>query len=219
MEKGWKRDYSRYKEYFLNIWRVYNTKPSLKIYLELILSLSTVAVFAVFAIKPTVLTIIELNKEISSKEETISKLKQKIKNLQTANLVLQDEGSRLQAIDEAVPNEAATEVLVRQMETLSNQNSTQMISFSVSDVNLVGKKDTKRKAGDLVSLPESSSELGFTLSVTGTYQNLINFLKSIETLRRPLKIDSFLINANVSSGTKVLTLIVSGRVPYLPMEQ
>ena len=74
MEKGWKRDYSRYKEFFLNIWRVYNTKPSLKIYLELILSLSTVAVFAVFAIKPTVLTIIELNKEISSKEETISKL-------------------------------------------------------------------------------------------------------------------------------------------------
>ena len=78
MESGWKQNSSRYRELFKNLIRLYNTKPNIKAYLELILTISTVIVFALFAIKPTILTILDLNKEINSKEATVSKLKQKI---------------------------------------------------------------------------------------------------------------------------------------------
>lgn len=219
MENEWKKNYSRYKEFFLNIWRLYNTKPSLKIYLELILSLSTITIFALFAIKPTILTIIELNKEIVTKQETISKLRQKIKNLQTANLILQDENLTPQIIDDAIPDDAATETLVKQIELLSSQNSVQILSLSVSDVNILGKNDVRKKSTKTINLPEGSNELEFTFSVTGSYINLINLLKALETLRRPIKIDSFLINANISSGSKILTLTISGRVPFFNHEK
>lgn len=215
METGWKKNYSRYREFFLNIWRLYNTKPSLKIYLELMLSMTTIAVFALFAIKPTVLTIIELNKEIKTKEDTISKLNQKIRNLQTANMLLQSEENRLPLINEAIPSDDSTEILVRQIEILSNQNSVQLLSFSASDVNLVGKKEIKKKSGDLISLPEGGNELEFAFSATGSYANLTNFIRAIENLRRPVKVDSFLINANIANGTRVLTLTVAGRVPFV----
>jgi len=78
MANSWKDNYARYKDFFLNILRVYYAKPNIKIYLELILSLTTIVIFSIFAIKPTVLTIIELNKEIQAKEETVRKINQKL---------------------------------------------------------------------------------------------------------------------------------------------
>lgn len=219
MESGIKKNYTRYREFFLNIWRLYNTKPSLKIYLELILSISTIAVFAVFAIKPTVLTIIDLNKEINAKEESVLKLKQKVKNLQIANNILQTEESKLLLIDQAVPSNPTPETLIKQMETLASQSLVQLLSFSISEVNLVGKKEIKKKSSDLISLPEGSSELSFTFSATGQYINLLNLVKGMENLRRPIKIDSFLLNANVSETNKDLTLTIAGRVPFIYYEK
>lgn len=211
----WKKGYSKYREFFLNLWHLYSTKPSLRVYLELTMSLATVAVFAVFAIKPTILTIIELNKEITSKEETVSKLKQKVNNLQLANNILQSEEYRLSLIEQSIPNMARPEILIRQLESLANQNSVQIRSVSVSEVNLAGKNDEKKKLGDFASLPEGSGELAFNFSVTGQYSSLLNLLKNIEGLRRPVKIDSFLFNATVSDLGKTITLDIVGRVPFL----
>ena len=149
----------------------------------------------------------------------ISKLKQKINNLQIANATLQTESSRLHIIDEAVPNTVSAETLIKQIEILAAQNSVSILSFSISDVNLVGKKEVKKKSGDLVSLAEGSNELQFTFSSHGSYQNLLNLIKNVENLRRPVKIDSFLLNANVSEIGKVLTLTVSGRVPFIIYEE
>jgi len=80
MNDNWKKGYSRYKELFLNTIHLYYSKPNIKIYLELILSITTIICFSLFAIKPTILTIIQLNKEIKSKEETLAKINQKISN-------------------------------------------------------------------------------------------------------------------------------------------
>ncbi len=50
MQTGWKKDYTRYKDFFLNVLNAYNNKPNLKIYLELFLSLTTIVAFSIFAI-------------------------------------------------------------------------------------------------------------------------------------------------------------------------
>lgn len=215
MAVGWKKDYLRYKDFFLNIVRLYKNKPNFKIYLELVLSLSAIVIFSIFAIRPTVITIIELNKEIRAKEETVSKLKQKIKNLQTASITLQSETARLPLITQAVPKLASPEVFIKQIESLAAQEGLSILRFSASDVLIVGKKDDIIKSKDFSNLEGSSDELPFSVSVTGPYLNLFNFLKSSEKLRRPIKVDSFTFSSSVTDSEKVLTLTITGRVPFL----
>jgi len=95
MAQTWKRDYTRYKNFFLNVLSIYNSKPNLRVYLELVLTLGTIIMFVIFAIKPTILTIIDINNEIKNKEAIISSLEKKITDLQTASSILQKEESNL----------------------------------------------------------------------------------------------------------------------------
>lgn len=219
MAIGWKKDYLRYRDFFLNVLRLYKSKPNFSIYLELILSLFSIVIFAIYAIRPTVITISELNKEIKTKEETVAKLKQKITNLKTASLALQTEASRLPLITQAVPDSASPESFVKQIETLSTQNGVSITRLSIFDVLLVGKKEDIIKSKDLENLSGNADELPFSLSVSGPYLNLSTFLKSIESLRRPINVDSFTITSNVTDLGKVLTLTITGRLPFLYKEK
>ncbi|MDP3918237.1 MAG: hypothetical protein Q8Q30_03630, partial [Candidatus Woesebacteria bacterium] len=109
MAQGWRKDYLRYKGFFLDILAIYKSRPNLKVYLELMLSLGTIVIFSIYAIKPTVLTIIELNNEIKSKENIVLLLTQKISDLKIASNILQKESANLEFIDDAVPTGANVE--------------------------------------------------------------------------------------------------------------
>lgn len=204
MAQGWRKDYLRYKGFFLDILAIYNSKPNLKTYLELMLSLGTIMIFAVYAIKPTVLTIIELNNEIKSKENTVSLLIQKITNLKTASNILQKESQDLEFIENAVPSNADVEQLINQIEKIAVNNSVAIRNLSSSNVFLKGNSDKKIE-----------NELPLSFSITGNYQNLFQFLQTIETFRRPFKIDSFVFNSNITADNeKFIVLTISGSVPY-----
>lgn len=204
MAQGWRKDYLRYKGFFLDILAIYNSKPNLKTYLELMLSLGTIMIFAVYAIKPTVLTIIELNNEIKSKENTVSLLIQKITNLKTASNILQKESQDLEFIENAVPSNANVEQLINQIEKIAVNNSVAIRNLSSSNVFLKGNSDKKIE-----------NELPLSFSITGNYQNLFQFLQTIETFRRPFKIDSFVFNSNITADNeKFIVLTISGSVPY-----
>ena len=215
MAQGWRKDYSRYKGFFLNILTVYNSKPTLRAYLELMLSLGTITIFAVFAIKPTILTILDLNNEIKGKENTIQKLDQKINDLKTASSLLQKESSSLIFIKQSVPSGPNVELIISQIEKLAQSNSVNLTSLSASDVFLKGSSASKKKISDLAPLSGGVSELPISFSATGTYQGLYQFLQSIENLRRPIKVDAFIFNSSkTTDNSKIITLTVSGRTPY-----
>jgi hypothetical protein len=180
MQSGWKKDYTRYKDFFLNVVAAYNNKPDLKIYLELFLSLVTIVAFSIFAIRPTLLTIIQLTKEINDKEETVSKLSQKIRDLQTANNILQSRTEDIKYISEAIPSASTPDNLIKQIESLINENQVQTISFSTSNIDFIGKnQSTAKKSDGQKELALDAMEVPFTLSVTGPYQNLYNLISSI----------------------------------------
>jgi Tfp pilus assembly protein PilO len=204
MAQGWRKDYLRYKGFFLDILAIYNSRPNLKAYLELILSLGTIVIFSIYAIKPTVLTIVELNNEIKSKENTVLLLTQKISNLKIASNLLQKESQNLEIIDNAVPTGANVELLVKQIEKIALDNSVAIRNFSSANIFLKGNSDKKVE-----------SELPVSFSITGNYQNLFQFLQTIENLRRPFRIDSFVFNSNITADNeKFIVLTISGNVPY-----
>lgn len=213
MRSNWRDNYSRYKDFFLNVLRVYNTKPNLKIYLELVLSLLTIAIFAIFAIKPTILTIIDLNKEIKNKQNTITKLHQKVKNLQTANNLMQVESENLKFVDEAIPDFVDPKTFIQKVENIANLYSIKLTGLSISEVMILGNDQKKKDQKDVV-LPENANEEKFILTVGGTYPNLLLFVESIENFKQPIKVDSFSIKSSSIGEENLLILTMSGRLPY-----
>ncbi len=80
MALGWRKDYLRYRSYFLNVLNLYKRKEDLRMFLEIMLSLSAISFFSIFALRPTFLTIATLLKEINAKKGTIITMDTKIKN-------------------------------------------------------------------------------------------------------------------------------------------
>lgn len=214
MALGWKKQYLRYKGFFLNILAVYKNRQDVKIFLELILSLTTVSFFAIFALRPTLVTIAQVVKDNRTKEETITAMDEKIQNLRLAQEVYNKETSRIPLIRSSIPLFPQPEMFVRQIEGLASKNAVSIIGFNINSVTLVGQKESKQQTIPSV-LPENARGLEFSISASGNYSSLKNFLTELENLRRPVKIISTTLNASVSEQNRTLVLSVSGITPFL----
>jgi len=77
------------------------------------------------------------------------------------------------------------------------------------------EKLKKRGAETFEKLPLEADELPFTVSLSGSYQNLVLLISDIENQIRPVKIDSLTINTSTTEEGKVLILTVAGRLPFV----
>ncbi|MCJ7805335.1 type 4a pilus biogenesis protein PilO [Patescibacteria group bacterium] len=216
MALGWRGAYLRYRDYFLNIVNVYKQKQDVKMFLEILLSAATISIFVVFAIKPTLLTIIDLINQLKSREQTISQMNQKINDIQTAEGLFNANPTTILLVPDAVPTDPSPDTFARQIEGISKKTSAKLLGVSIGDVTLVGKSQEAVKQSDFAPLPEGAKEVSFSVSIEGDYSSLTAFMTNIENLRRPIKIDVFNISSSKTQGGKTLVLVISGRVPYYP---
>jgi len=204
MALGWRKDYLRYKSYFLNILNLYERREDLKMFLEIILSLVTISFFSIFALRPTFLTISTLLKEINTKKETVIKMDTKIKNLQTAQNILSQESVRIPILKLSVPQFPQPQNFVHQIEGITSTAQVEVLGIRVDETQLKGDLPVK-----------DQGEMSFSVSATGSFQNLFSFLKNLENLRSPVKINVLGISLAKQEAGNVLTLVVTGKVPYL----
>lgn len=214
MAIGWKGSYTRYKEFFLNIAELYKKKADLRAFLEIILSLFTIIIFLLFALKPTVITIVDLLQQIKQKESTLATLTQKVSDLQKAAGLLQQNQTFIPNVNIAVSSLAKPNVLAEQVLGISAKNSVDIIGFSIDQLDLVGVS-TNRRSPDSKPLPGDAKEMPFSISVRGTYLNLNAFITDLEKMRIMIKVDSYTINSSTTDNGLVIVAVVSGRVPFL----
>lgn len=215
MALGWRGQYLRYREFFLNITDLYKKRADLRAFLEVILSLTAIVIFLVFALKPTALTIISLLKEIKEKQTTIGGLDEKIKNLKTAQDVFATYQVSIPSIDKAVGTTAMPNVISNQTTGLAAKDSVEILGISIGQVVLVGPIPVKKSSREFKPLPESASEMSISISVKGSYSNLMAFSRDFENLKIPVKIDSFTINSSTTEKGKIIVAVLAGRVPFL----
>ncbi len=219
MALGWRKEYLRYKEFFLNVLALYQKKREIRMFLEILLSSLTVVFFGLFALRPTLLTIAELYKQVRSKEETVQKLDQKISSLALLQTIFASQGQKISLVNQVAPLPPSPETFVRQLEGVANKNNTKILGISVGEVVLKGAATVKRESLELYPLPEGAKGLSFSLSANSDYLSLVGFLNDLEKLRRPIKIDNLAFNSSLVGEKKVLVLVLSGRVPYLGSEK
>ena len=216
MALGWRKEYLRYKGYYLNIVTLYKRRRDLRMFLEIILSLVSVSFFTAFALRPTALAITELISSIETKESIIAKMDTKIQNINLAQSVFQQNQSTISKLNEAVPIDPNPDRFVRQMEGLATRFPVNFLGLSIGEVVLIGE-DPKvvKKSADKELLPGDARGLNFSISVTGSYVNLIGFLGNIQNMRRPVKIEVVNLTSSRTSEDSQLVLVVVGQTPYL----
>lgn len=216
MAVGWRANYLRYKSYFLDVVGHYEKRGDLKMFMELFLSLATISILGIFAIRPTLLAISELLKEIQGKKQTLAILIEKIDNLNRAQTLYEEERANIDLLKVAIPKKGDPIAFVRQIEGVVSQNPINVVNLSLEEVNLVGNDlSSSVPSATLLVLPEGASGLSFSLNAVSDYPKISTFLQALENLRRPFKLDGLLLDTQANENGKELILVLSARSPYL----
>jgi Tfp pilus assembly protein PilO len=190
--KGIKKEqYEKYLELIPDLKREKAQK-----YITIVLTLVTSIVLGLFAINPTFSTIANLQKQIDDNNFVQQKLQQKINNL----AILQQKYTNIQPdlpiVNDAVPIATQIPLFVAEVQAVAKNTSLTLASFQTSEVNLSG------------SSAEKYSSFDFTLTATGTYQNMTDFLSRITNFQRAVALKDIIL----STKNGALQLSLKGTV-------
>jgi hypothetical protein len=225
MDTSWRKNYFRYKSFFLNMLSQYKERSDWKAYLEILLSLATISIFSIFALKPTIITIAGLIKQIDEKKQTLQRMDSKIQNLSKAQLLYDQERGNITLLqDTVIPESAKADIFARQMEGLSTKHGARISTFNLGKATILGATNMNNDTASPTqegTLPEGAAAINFSISVNSAidqYSLLTAFMQDFTNLRRPPKIDTVEIKSGLSQDRKSneILLTISGKLPYLP---
>lgn len=197
--------------------RRYYRLPIVQVSLTLVLSLFVMAIFIVFALRPTILSIVTLKKTINTSEETLKKLNAKVIDLQKASSQLETLKPFLPIINKNIPNNGAMySPLTTAVEILAIQAGVKLESETLGSTLLFSRilsPFTPNKSQSVVSMP-------FTVRIIGTYPATSMFLTNLLTMERIVGIESITITKETATKTAAATvsLNISGHAYYLADE-
>lgn len=207
MALDWQTEYHRYRRYFTNINQFYRQKK-IKVYTGIVLSIFATAFFIFFAIKPTIVTIVGLVKEISDKQLVTNELEAKVNALASAQSEYQRVETDLYLVDQALPKSSEVAVFIRQLEALARKSEIKLEGAQMNQVSL--KEQTTSKEPQTIN---------FSVVASGGYQNLKSFLQSISSLRRIVVIDSFAFRTAKDETEKKLNLTLTAKAFFMKENQ
>lgn len=205
MALNWQSEYHRYRRYFTNVGQLYK-KKNVRVYTEIILSIVTISFFLFFAIKPTVLTITGLIRQIKDQRVVAEKLGKKINALsQAQNQYLSIEPD-FYLINQALPTDTQASLLIKELEALARRSG---VTLKAVQFNKIGLKEKNLKS--------EQKEINFNITASGDYQRLKEFLTSFNLLRRVVIINSFSFQTEKES--KNLSLNLKAKTFYYPQTE
>lgn len=176
-------------------------KPVTKVSLELVLSLVTVLLFAVFALRPTLNTMSQLTKEIEDKKVIETGLTRKLTALATAQNEYLTYRDRFDILEEAIHESPTLETALFYLEYLVNRENISLAGLRIESfpVGVVPVLQTDSD-DDLIATTsaatrrEPEKEIGlYAIQATfsGDYPNMLRFFQVMESIRPLFSVESF----------------------------
>lgn len=170
-----------YKDYLLRYTKALDktNKQKFTVYLYIILSLFTVSFFGIFAIKPTLDTISNLNKQYNDNMLVYEALKTKLASLQSLDneyIAIQKDLGRVYL---AIPTKNNIPYLTRQLEELAREKNVSIIKLDFGTIELF---PATKPSPNLYSFT-------FIISTEGSAENVNAFVTSIIAFDRIIAID------------------------------
>jgi Tfp pilus assembly protein PilO len=163
----------------------------------LIFTFAAMTFFGIFAINPTLTTIVDLKKQLADSQYVQEQLRTKINNLSTLQQRYNEITPDVPVIFSAIPDTPSAPLFVGQVETLAKQAHLSVTSLRVSEVQLITQKNTASR----------NASFSFQLEATGTYEDMLTFAKLLSQMNRIVTVESM----GIAKDTKQEKLLVTVR--------
>lgn len=195
---------ARYKEYLKLLPKVESENTQL--FVMLALTFGALIFFGIFAINPTITTIVQLRKELEENKQVDGQLRTKIANLSALHQQYSDMEPELFYVYDALPQDPKAPLLSAQIAALGQKNGIKLTSYRVAQVQIANSTTKKPMQKDASFI--------FLLQATGTYEAMMAFTKDLGSMNRIVTLESLSIAKNAKSNT--LTLTLRGRQYFKP---
>lgn len=169
----------------------------------IVLTVLTLSFFGIFAINPTISTIVKLRKELEDNKFVDNKLTEKINNLSSLQKKYNSLQNDMPFILAAIPQSSEVPLLAAQIQAVAKNTNVIIENFQTFEVEIQKKTS-----------PRNYSSFSFALSLDGSYNDLYNFLKSLSNMQRVVSID--LISLTKKTTSSSLQLSIKGKAFFSP---
>lgn len=193
---------SRYYTYIRPVLR----NKTIKTYSSLIFSIITVTIFLIYAIRPTIGTIVSLQKSINEQKDTFERLDKKVSDLTEGrkNYEAIDPELKTRLVD-LVPYSPSLPTVINSLNLLANISQASLSGIQFQPVELQQPPNTLVKNSSL-------KDVEFTFNAEGSYDKLLSLLVNLKKADRLINIDSVTFN-KPQEGPLIMT--VNARAPFL----
>jgi len=174
-------------------------KENTKAVTMLIFTFFAMSFLGIFAINPTLSTIVDLHKQLEDSKFVYEKLTTKINNLASLQTQYESLTDDVPVVMDAIPASPAVTVLVGQIEAIARQNGTAIKTINVEEV----------KLSKIVRPNKNSLSFTFAIEAEGDYDTLIRFAESLTNFNRVIVLEHVSLSSNSRNST--LLLLIKGR--------
>ncbi len=193
--------YSRYFTYVKPLTRL----PIIKTYGSTIFTLIITIIFILYAIKPTVETILVLQKKLAEETSVLEKINQKVTDLSKARQNFEKLDPNIKSkIEAAIPETIQLRSVTQTLEQTALRNQASVSALQIQPLSV-----ETNAASELNTV----SEIAFTFNVEGEYQKLISVLQDLKSSDRLISIDNMSLS-KLSEGPGLI-MSISGKAYYL----
>lgn len=193
--------YSRYFTYIKPIGKL----PIVRTYGSTIFTLVVMVIFILFAIRPTIETILILQKKLADSTAVLEKINQKANDLTLGKQNYDHLDQSVKAeISTAIPDSANLKTLIQTLEQAANIHEASISALQIQPLVLEVKNEF------LVGKP---SDISFTFNVEGTFTNLVALLQDLKASSRLISIES--LSLSKLSEDAGLIMSITGKAFYI----
>ncbi len=193
--------YSKYFTYIKPVTKL----PIVKNYGPAIFSLLTISILLFFAVKPTVETILVLQKKLADSNEVLQKITQKANNLslgkENYDNMDQDIKDKITAL---IPDTVSLKSIIQALEQTAKRNEASISALQIQPLVLEPKNEVQ---------VGSITEASFIFNTEGSYTSLLALLQDLQASNRLFSIDNLSLS-KANEGTTII-MSVSGKAYYL----
>lgn len=175
-----------------------------------IFSLLALAFFSMFAIKPTLNSFFQLQREIEDAKTLDKELTSKIRLLLRAQEEYYEYQEELTLLDDALPPEPEFPQLLSKIEAVTAEEHTPIVSFTTKDFSLLDTQGPQVKASN-----DDLTDLLFTLELAAPYQNSEALIERLINLRRIILFDRIAITENSTSHDTDLEIEITAKAFHI----
>lgn len=172
---------------------------AVRTYSSLIFSIITITIFLIYAIRPTVSTILSLQKSITEQQQTYDALNKKVADLTEGRKNYEAINPELKTkLVDLVPYSPSIPDLLNSLSVLAKVSNASISGVQFQPTEL---QQTPKTLDKNVTL----QEVDFTFNAAGSFNQLLNLLADLKKSGRLIKIQTVTFN-KLADGTLIMTV-------------